>query len=137
MYIMLATRPDLAYPVGMLACHASHPSPDHEKALLHLTGYLRHTTDRALIYRKPVESEKKPGLIKAYTDTDWAGEEHSARSTSGMIIYKNDSAVAWGSKRQGIVSRSTMESEYIAMFTTANHVVLIIALETQFGLEPR
>jgi len=53
-----------------------------------------------------------------------------------MIIYKNDSAVAWGSKRQGIVSRSTMESEYIAMFTTANHVIPIIALETQFGLKP-
>ena len=98
MYIMLATRPDLAYPVGMLARHASHPSPDHEKALLHLASYLRHTANRALIYRKPVESEERPGLIKAYTDADWAGEEHSARSTLGMIIYKNDSAVAWGSK---------------------------------------
>jgi len=56
----------------------SHPSPDHEKALLHLAGYLRHTANRALIYHKPVESEEKPGLIKAYTDADWAGEEHSA-----------------------------------------------------------
>jgi len=30
-----------------------------------------------------------------------------------------------------------MESEYIAMFTTANHIVLIVALKTQFGLEPK
>ena len=136
MYIMLATRPDLAYPVGMLARYTSHPSPDHEKALLHLASYLKHTAERALVYRKPTKSEEKPGLIEAWTDANWAGEEHSARSTLGMIIYKNDSAIAWGSKRQGIVSRSTMESEYIALFITANHIVLIFALETQFGLEP-
>jgi len=136
MYIMLATRLDLAYPVGMLACHVSHPSPDHEKALLHLAGYLRQTADRVLVYRKPTVNDTNPGLLEAYTDADWAGEEHPARSTSGMVIYKNDLAVAWGSKRQGIVSRSTMESEYIAMFTATNHLVLLFSLETQFGLKP-
>ena len=133
MYIMLATRPDLAYPVGMLARHASNPSPAHEDALIHLAGYLSHTKQICLVYRKsPVD--RIPGLMEAYTDADWAGEEHSARSTSGMVILKNDSAICWGSKRQGIVSRSTMESEYIALYTTANHLDLMIKLEQQLRL---
>ena len=136
MYIMLATRPDLAYPVGMLARHASNPSPEHEKALLHLAGYLGYTINKVLIYRKAPHQDPKPGLIEAYSDADWAGEEHSARSTSGMIVYKNNSAVCWGSWRQGIVSSSTMESEYIAMFRTVKHAVLLHSLETQFGLDP-
>ena len=116
MYIMLATRPDLAYPVGMLARYTSNPSPQHTKALIHLLGYLNYTSERALVYRKPDEDNKAPGMMHCYTDADWAGEAHSGRSTSGMVIYKNRAPVSWSSKRQGIVSTSTMEAEYISLF---------------------
>jgi hypothetical protein len=133
MYIMLATRPDLAYPVGILARHASNPSPDHITALFHLLGYLRHTAYFALVFRKPRSDELNPGLLEAYTDADWAGEEHSGRSTSGMVILKNGAPIAWSSKRQGCVSTSTMEAEYIAMFTTVQNAIWISSLEDQFG----
>ena len=130
---MLATRPDLAYPVGMLAHHASNSSPAHEDTLIHLAGYLSHTKQICLVYKKS-SVDQTPGLMEAYTNADWAGEQHSARSTSGMIILKNDLAICWGSKRQGIVSRSTMESEYIALYTTANHLDLMIKLKQQLRL---
>jgi hypothetical protein len=133
MYIMLATRPDLAYPVGILARHASNPSPNHITALFHLLGYLRHTAYFALVFRKPRNDELNPGLLEAYTDADWAGEEHSGRSTSGMVILKNGTPIAWSSKRQGCVSTSTMEAEYIAMFTTVQNAIWISSLEDQFG----
>ena len=58
-------------------------------------------------------------FLRAYTDADWAGEEHSGRSTSGYIFFLSGSAVSWSSKRQGCVSRSTMESEYIGLFNCA------------------
>ena len=45
MYIMLATRSDISYPIGILACHRSNPSPDYITALLHLAGYLKNTID--------------------------------------------------------------------------------------------
>ena len=99
MYIMLATHPDLAYPVGMMARHASNPSPNHEKALLHLVGYLLRTKNLILTYSHKVDDSKNnPGIMEVYTDADWAGETHSGRSTLGMIIQKNGSAISWLSK---------------------------------------
>jgi hypothetical protein len=134
MYIMLATRPDLAYPVGMLARHASNPSDDHVNALFHLVGYLKNTIGQVLIYRKPTQNEPNKGVLEAYTDADWAGEAHSGRSTSGMLILKESTPIAWSSKRQGIVSTSTMESEYVAMFHTIQHTLWVLALENQLGI---
>ena len=131
MYIMLATRPDLSYPVGMLARHAANPSPQHEDALFHLLGYLQHTVDDVLVYRKPNNDDSMAGLMECYTDADWAGEEHSGRSTSGMVVCKNNSTIAWNSKRQGVVSTSTMEAEYIAMFSTVQNAVWLSRLEDQ------
>ena len=109
MYIMLATCPDLSYPVGILACHASNPSSQHEDTLFHLLGYLAYTIDDSLIYKKDRENEDDPGIMDCYSDADWAGEEHSGCSTSGMINIKNGAAISWDSKRQGVVSvRATL-----------------------------
>jgi len=135
MYIMLATQPDIAYPVGMLARHASNPSPDHEKALLHLVGYLLRTKDVVITYYREDDPNLCQGILNIYTDADWAGETHSARSTLGMVIKKNGSAISWLSKRQGCVSTSTMESEYITMFEASRNAVFLTLLEEQFGLE--
>jgi len=135
MYIMLATRPDIAYLVGMLARHASNPSPDHEKALLHLVGYLLRTKNTVITYYKEDDPNLHQGILDVYTDADWAGETHSARSTLGMVIKKNGSAISWLSKRQGCVSTSTMESEYIAMFEASRNAVFLTLLEEQFGLD--
>ena len=118
MYIMLATCPDLSYPVGILARHASNPSSQHKDALFHLLSYLTYTIDDTLIYRKDREGDDDPGMMDCYSDADWAGEEHSGRSTSSMINIKNGAAISWGSKQQGVVSTSTMEAEYIALFST-------------------
>ena len=123
MYLMMATRPDIAYTVGMLARHASNPSDQHITAITHLAGYLMKTKQWALTYRW--QGKMQDGQInghrflRAYTDADWAGEEHSGHSTSGYIFLLSGSAVSWSSKRQGCVSQSTMESEYIGLFNCA------------------
>ena len=140
MYIMLATHPNLAYPVGMLAHHVSNPSLDHINTLFHLAGYLKQTIKQTLIFRKPADNESEIGLIESYTNTNWAGEMHSGRSTSGMLILKDTSPISWSSRRQGTISTSTMESEYITMYNTIQHTLWIRALETQMGisdLKPR
>jgi len=66
MYLMLATRPDIAYPVGMLAQHASNPSPAHENTLLHLVGYIKHTKDYTLTYSHSKENASHWGQGVTY-----------------------------------------------------------------------
>ena len=50
MYLMMATRPDIAFTVGMLACHASNPADQHVSAIIHLAGYLMKTKQWSLTY---------------------------------------------------------------------------------------
>ena len=81
----------------MLARHTSNPDLNHLEALLHLAGYIKNTIDMVITFRKLVDAID-PGTIQGFSDADWAGEEHSGRSTSGMVIIKNDGPIRWGSK---------------------------------------
>ena len=69
--------------------------------------YVRGTTAKGLQLRRSTS----PTLV-AYSDADWAGCPDTRRSTSGFCVFFSDSLVAWSSKRQAIVSRSSAEAEY-------------------------
>ena len=98
MYLMMATRPDIAYTVRMLAHHASHPSNQHITAIIHLAGYLMKTKQWSINYRwqEKMLGDKPNGhrYLRAYTDTDWAGEEHSGCSTSSYMFLLSGGAVS-------------------------------------------
>ena len=57
--------------------------------------------------------------IHVYADADLASCVHSARSTSGMMITLESGSsrwpIAWNSRRQSSVARSTTEAETISM----------------------
>lgn len=46
------------------------------------------------------------GLL-AFTDSDYAGDVEDRKSTSGYVFLLSSGAVAWGSKKQPIVTLST------------------------------
>ena len=47
-----------------------------------------------------------------YTDSDWAGSLDDRKSTSGYMFHMGSGAISWASKKQPIVSQSTVEAEY-------------------------
>ena len=51
-------------------------------------------------------------------DSDWVGDPYDKRSTIGYFVYLGYNPTAWSAKKQDIVSRSSMESEYRALATT-------------------
>ena len=69
MYLMLGTRPDLAYAVGALGRHAANLGPDHQRALDCVFKYLRATSDCGLVF------EQGSGItLVGYADADWASD---------------------------------------------------------------
>lgn len=50
----------------------------------------------------------------AYSDVDWAGCPSIRRFTSGYYDFLGQNLLAWSSKRQGTISRSSVEAEYRA-----------------------
>src|ERR1035438_7777580 len=50
MYVMLATRPDLAYTVSTLSQFNKNPNSEHWNALHHVMRYLQATKSKELVY---------------------------------------------------------------------------------------
>eukprot|EP00971_Amphidinium_carterae_P110657 2191805-Amphidinium_carterae.1 len=53
--------------------------------------------------------------IKAYTDSDWATDKETRRSTSGGCVFYNGCQIHSWSRRQGTVALSSAEAELAAM----------------------
>ncbi|XP_068492321.1 uncharacterized mitochondrial protein AtMg00810-like [Phaseolus vulgaris] len=52
--------------------------------------------------------------ITAYSDNNYVGDFDDRRSTSGVVFILGPGVVSWTSKKQSVVSLSTIEAEYIA-----------------------
>ena len=118
MWGQLATRPDLAFAVSLLARFQGDPGISHWNALLHVVGYIKNTMDYGLTYSR--DSDLSP---TAYVDADYGGCKDTRRSTSGYVVLMAGGAVSWSSKRQATVALSTVEAEYVLMSRCAQQVV--------------
>jgi len=117
MYAMLGTRPDIAFAVSVISRYASNPAETHWKAVKRILRYLKGSIDLQLTYRGSL----KP--LTGYTDSDWAGDHDTRRSTSRYIFNLRSGAISWSSKRQATVALSTCEAEYIGQTQAAKEAI--------------
>ena len=76
--------------------------------------YVKGTTELGILYK--IGGEKK---LVAYLDSDYARDIEDRKSTSRYIFLLNSGLVAWCSKKQLVVTRSTTEVELIAATSCA------------------
>uniref|UniRef100_H3H9M9 CCHC-type domain-containing protein n=1 Tax=Phytophthora ramorum TaxID=164328 RepID=H3H9M9_PHYRM len=105
MYLMVATRPDLAAAVGVLSQFSADPCPTHWQALKRVLRYLQATPTHGLEFLR----EDSLGMC-GYSDADWAGDIESRRSTSGYAFMMNGGCISWRSKKQRTVALSSTEA---------------------------
>ena len=113
-WLMICTRPDIAYAVGKLSQHCENPLRSHWNAVKRVIRYLKGTRTTGLTYG--TESSYDP---IGYCDSDWAGCRVTRKSTEGFVILIGGGAVSWRSKKQSVIATSSCEAEYIASFTAA------------------
>jgi hypothetical protein len=77
MYLAIATRPDIAYSVGILCCFMAKPGPARWKAVKHLFRYLRGTCGYWLTYAPDISSQE---LFSTCSDADHGGNPDNGRS---------------------------------------------------------
>lgn len=53
--------------------------------------------------------------IRAFVDSDHAGDEKTRRSRTGYMVFLNNAPIYWTSKKQGSIMTSSFGSEFIAM----------------------
>ena len=63
--------------------------------------------------------------IRAYRDSDFAGDKDTRLSVKGLYIYIFKCLVSWKSHGQNTVELSSMETEYIAISELCTEILLI------------
>lgn len=129
LYIMLGTRPDIAYAVTKLAQFSANPSQEHIDKAKYIFRYLLGTKNYALIYN----GKEQEGLI-GYTDSDYAEDPNHRRSVTGNVVMLAGCAVSWRSRTQKTVAQSSTEAEYMALAELAKQTMWIRHLLKELGI---
>ena len=110
MYLMIGSRPDIAFATVKLSQHSASPSAAHYRAGLWVLAYLKETCHYRLVYN----SASNKGII-AYSDSDWAGDKSSRKSVTGNIVTNTMGPISWISRKQKTIALSSTEAEYMAL----------------------
>ncbi|CAM8969898.1 unnamed protein product [Rhodiola kirilowii] len=109
------TRPDIAHVVNSMSQFIHAPTIDHFLAVKRFYATLKVPSTSASPFDPPFP-------------LFYAGCPDTRRSTSGYSIYLGHNLVSWSAKKQRTVSRSSYESEYRALATTAAEILGIMHL---------
>uniref|UniRef100_A0A0C9QD48 POLX_0 protein n=1 Tax=Fopius arisanus TaxID=64838 RepID=A0A0C9QD48_9HYME len=108
-YLVTASRPDIANTVSRLAQFTNNPSKEHWISVKRVFRYLAGTINLGIVYHK----SSKP--IVAYTDADWANCLVNRKSYSGYCYILAGGVISWKSQKQRVVALSSTEAEYISL----------------------
>lgn len=120
MFLMVATRPDLAFAVNILSRALHAPTEDHWKFGKRVLRYITGTKDCGLLFK----GQEFPG-VKIYSDSDWASDSSDRKSVTGMVAIMGGAAISWITKKQPTVALSTTEAEYQALTEAAKEAIWI------------
>uniref|UniRef100_A0ACD5ZUU5 Uncharacterized protein n=1 Tax=Avena sativa TaxID=4498 RepID=A0ACD5ZUU5_AVESA len=107
---LVITRPDISYPVHILSQFVSAPTTVHYSHLLPVLRYLRGTITRRLFFPRSSSLQ-----LQCYSDATWASDPSDHHSLSAYCLFLGGSLIAWKTKKQTAVSRSSVEAELRAM----------------------
>ena len=126
---LIASRPDIAFSVGVCARFQATPKESHLTTIKRIICYINGTSDYGIQYSR--DSNK---CLAGYSDADWAGCIDDRKSTSGGCFYLRNNLVSWISKKQNSVSLSTVEDEYIAAASCAAQLLWMKKLLHGYGI---
>ena len=133
LYLMLGTRPDIAFAVTKLVQHAANLTKDHLDKALYICRYLVGTQH----YRLSYDGASGQGL-SACTDSDWASDNNTRHSQSGYFVKLARGLILWTSRAQKTIVLSSTEAEYMALSDCSRQIVWMHTLlgELDYYLKP-
>ncbi|CAI7920576.1 unnamed protein product [Closterium sp. NIES-53] len=134
MYLMTCTRPDLAYPLSVLARFVvpGRHRPSHWYGAKRVAKYVVSTSGMGLVL-----GGKQPITLTGFSDSSWADDAESLRSTQGYSFSLLTGAVSWRSTRASSVSSSSCEAEVYAAAMATQELRWLNFLLTDLGERPR
>ncbi|CAI7894534.1 unnamed protein product [Closterium sp. NIES-53] len=130
MYLKTCTRPDLAYPLSILARYVApgRHRPEHMAAAKRVLRYLCSTSGLGLVL-----GGRRPVVLTGHADASWADDQATQRSSQGYTFSLGSSSVSWRSTRSSSVLGSSCEAEIYAGAMAAQELRLLTYLLTDLG----
>ncbi|KAL2231405.1 UNVERIFIED_CONTAM: Retrovirus-related Pol polyprotein from transposon TNT 1-94 [Sesamum indicum] len=129
MFLMVCTRPDVAYAISCLSRYMSNPGPPHWEALKWLLRYLRGSENVGIKFSK----HSAHAHLIGYVDSNYANDRDSRKSTTSYMFTFFNSCISWKSQLQHIVALSTTEAEYIATTEAFKEALWLSGLLNEIG----
>ncbi|CAI7816235.1 unnamed protein product [Closterium sp. NIES-54] len=133
-YPMTCIRPDLAYPLSILARYVApgRHRPEHMAAAKRVLRYLCSTSGMGLVL-----GGRRPVVLTGHADASWADDQATQRSSQGYTFSLGSGSVSWRSTRSSSVLSSSCEAEIYAGAMAEQELRWLTYLLTDLGEQPR
>ena len=128
---MSQDRMDLAFASKELARKMAQPKVGDEAALKRVIRYL-HGRPRALY---AYAWQEKPTALRVFTDSDWAGDIETRKSTSGGVILHGEHLLCHWSRTQATIALSSGEAELNASVKGASEALGLRTMAHEIGMK--
>ncbi|CAI7834253.1 unnamed protein product [Closterium sp. NIES-53] len=134
MYLMTCTRPDLAYPLSILARYVApgRHRPERMATAKRVLRYLCSTSGMGLVL-----GGRSPVVLTGHADASWVDDRATQRSSQGYTFSLGSGSVSWRSTRSSSVLSSSCEAEIYAGAMAAQELRWLTYLLTGLGEPPR
>ncbi|UYV81527.1 hypothetical protein LAZ67_20001435, partial [Cordylochernes scorpioides] len=128
MFASCVSRPDITYAVSQVSKFLEYPGTAHCTTVKNIFRYLKGTPHMGILFTGQDQ-------LVGYSDSDFARDVDSRKSTTGYAFMMNGGTVSWASQRQPIIALSNTESEYIAACSAAKELIWIRRLLQGIGCD--
>ncbi|CAI5941730.1 unnamed protein product [Closterium sp. NIES-64] len=134
MYLMTCTRPDLAYPLSILARYVApgRHRPEHMAAAKRVLRYLCSTSGMGLVL-----GGWSPVVLTGHADASWADDQATQRSSQGYTFSLGSGSVSWRATCSSSVLGSSCKAEIYAGAMAAQELHWLTYVLTDLGEPPR
>ena len=132
-WVATVARPDVARPVNLISQYVSEKVTWRRAACARrVLRYLLGTKDSGLVYTtrgerhfqaeyeelasvgKGGSPNKRFPKLHLFSDASFASCPRTRKSVSGAVLFNRSVPILWRSRRQAVLTHSTMESEWVA-----------------------
>ncbi|GJZ13145.1 retrotransposon protein, putative, ty1-copia subclass [Tanacetum coccineum] len=132
MYLMVCTRPDIAYAVSVVSRYLANPGKNHWEAVKWILKYLRATANVGLVYGTNRGNHVD---VTCFVDSDYAKDPDKGRFITGYAFLVQGCVVSSKATLQHVVALSTIEAEYMDLTEVVKESIWLRGLLEELGVK--
>jgi hypothetical protein len=130
MYLMIRSRPDIAFAVVKMSQHMVTPNKEHYSAGMHMLWYLNGMKAMVLEFN----GSSNQGIV-TYSDSDWASNITDWKSVTGNFVTLGQGLIFWLSRKQKTIALSSTEAKYMAISDCSQQLIWMSQLLCEVGFD--